>query len=620
MLRVAICAAYLAPATTWAVDHILTTEGDLFTWTNGSVLGTDGGIYTNGDNVIVDASATASISGDVTAGSLVVNADDTLVLNAANEGANSLVADALSVNGTLRLEDNVLGRYNNTGGVAGVQKLLGDGTFIFDVGAGNTYLNLVGEGGAAFTGTIQLEENSSGLRLDSNYTGTTQQRYALEYTGESAVTVYVRGTVNVAGSAQNGIFLNSLSGNIDLVEQGSLQGYARTHINLEMTQDNTWTGTWAIVNTSSGWFEVDSADGQYRTLTITRGQTQAVNHNSHRLDIHNAEVKMTESSQWNGAIQFFHADSKLTLEGSNNLLIGSDNDVGGLASTGGASIGTINVNNGAAGGTVTVQGTNSGYKGVIHLQSGKLVLQSANSFSAGQDISIVSGTLDMSGVAQTNNVEMADGAIIGASAWTGDLHVTENIGASLSGMQGGSITVDSGAVLDLGGIITLSDANTIINSGTLNFSDDLVFNLNFLNDSAWSRTGNTYTLQMIDNSPGGDITGFDSLTSSNLDFTLGAGKTIFFHSDGSISYDVEPLYYNTPGQSFSWSDGGDFDGNTFSNGGDVVFNSSATAQIVGDVQASSVEIASGTTLTLASDGMAGSVLNKRRNAESHARL
>ncbi len=441
-----------------------------------------GGTLKLGNNVTLNSSITsvggAAMQFDVT--------DATATLTQQLTGSTSM---SVTGNGSLNLSGALLAGASTTTIAAGstlrigsgsdstdLKNIRGAGTLIFAGNHGSTRLNV-----NDFTGAIELVEGATGLRLNSNQGSGT--RFSLENTSSSAVAVSLYGT---AGPGTNGLMLNKLEGNINFsASSDHTTTYERNHVDLEMSADHRWTGTWASTGSNNGYLVVGSAGATRHTFTITQGQKDNTNDGRwNRLEIDHAKVVFEESAEWKGAIKFDHSDAVLELKG-NSITFDTDERSDQMANfqSSAEGHGEIIVNVGAAN-TVTINQTNNSdndddynsgtnaYSGAITVQSGTLVLEAANAFDHVDSVTVHSNaTLNMNNVVHNNNVHMQGGTFTKADEWTGNLTLAANAAASVTNSHIATNTIA------LGADATLSLQNSTIGAGKLSGTSNNTVNL-----------------------------------------------------------------------------------------------------------------------------------------------
>ncbi len=154
----------------------------------------------------------------------------------------------------------------------------------------------------------------------------------------------------------------------------------------------------------------------------------------------------------------------------------------------------------------------------------------------------------------SSNVTVTSGSI--AAGATVEVGTALNLGASASidneGTlmlhEGSTLSISEGQSLNLSGSISLTEAGQIINEGTLILSEDFVFDLSSLLDSAWEYdiTTGVYSLSLVVGGNAYDLSGFDSL--NNLTGFDTSDKDISFNSDGTLSYILSSLTYQRGGE------------------------------------------------------------------------
>lgn len=238
------------------------------------------------------------------------------------------------------------------------------------------------------------------------------------------------------------------------------------------------------------------------------------------------------------------------------------------------------------------------------LSVGSLAMGDGTSLNieAGQKATIAGATSLGSGASLSNSGELR---LNGAVSLTGSGQVSIANSGSLILGENASITVGEDQSLELSGAISITSAGQIINNGSLSLAADVSFDLSQILLDAWTYNAEeqNYELQLIGGSQGFDwsqvddsiITGYDSTLMQNV--SLGSDGTLSFtYADGTAFFD---------GGSLDWSDG--CSGFSSADGSDLVFNSGAhlvltggdsLLNLSGDVAAASLNLASGSTLSL----------------------
>ncbi len=158
-------------------------------------------------------------------------------------------------------------------------------------------------------------------------------------------------------------------------------------------------------------------------------------------------------------------------------------------------------------------------------------------------------TLNLSSNVTATTTTIAAGAVV-------EVNTALNLGTSASITnegtlmlnEGSSLTISEGSSLNLSGSISVTEAGQIINDGTLSLSDDFVFDLSSLLDSAWDYdiTTGIYSLTLIAGTESYDLSNFDitknltGLDTSNID--------VSFNSDGTLSHILSNLTYQRGGE------------------------------------------------------------------------
>ncbi len=463
--------------TLYLKDGLLTDASKVFFRTGGTLKLDDAVTL----NTQISSIGGAAMQFEVTSGTatLTQQLTDATSMSVSGSGTLDLSGSLLAGASTTTINDGASLRIGSGSNSTDLKKIRGTGTLIFAGNDGNTYLDVDG-----FAGAVQLEAGATGLRFNENQTS--GSRFSLENIDPSqeAVSVTIFGD---DGAGNNGLLLDKLSGNINIssTASSSANRFQRNHIDLEMTEDNRWTGSWATDtdNSNNGYLVVDSTGATQYTFTITQGQKESsANGRWNRLEIQNAKVLFEESAEWKGAIVFDHSDAVLELAGNSITFdtVDRNGEAANFQSTA-EGHGEIIVNVGE-GGTVTINQTNNtndeqvldsginAYSGAITVKSGTLFLQAANAFDYVDSITVnMTGTLSMNNVAHVNNVSMGGGTFTKASEWTGALTIEAAASASVtsSHIANNAITLETDATLDLqdtvvgAGKITGTSGNTI---------------------------------------------------------------------------------------------------------------------------------------------------------------
>ncbi len=403
--------------------------------------------------------------------------------------------------------------FNETSTGSDVKKTItGDGTIkIANTSAwGNFSMQL--DASNQFSGTIELEASAKALiDIDGH---SEEKRISLNLGASSDLVVTSDSTTT--------LFLDSLTGSGQLRFDWS-PTQAR-HINLQITGDQTFAGTFHNVVTDSrmGNITVGSLAGQNYIFTLsgTGMSTNDTRANNANLIINNAIVQMTNNAAWNGAIRLNADSAALHFNGNEYTRAAGAGAISGN--------GTVQVSS-----TVNINNANT-YTGTTQVTGGTLNVGNVGALAT-SEVTITAGTLNLGGLAVSNNVAAAGGSLTGFSAYTGSLSVTGNV--SVAGEISSTISINSGGTLALSG--SSSSTININNAGVLNLTGNstgiISVNAGGTLNASGSITGD------LDISAGGTL---------NLDGVWNFSQTINNADGGLINFGAG-LQLNLAGQTFS---------------------------------------------------------------------
>ncbi len=571
-----------------------------------------------------ETSATATITGQVTGSTnMRVSGDGTVVLDGTLlAGVSTTTLDA---GATLRV---------NTGSASNdLKSLAGAGTLVFAGNDGNTRLSL-----GNFTGTVALADGATGLYLLANQaSGNT---YDLIHTGTEAVNVKIYGTGG-PGHDTNQHHIGNLSGNINFSSGSAAGSYARDTIVLSMTQDNTWTGTWAVASTEDGGLRVGSEGDRHHTLTITHGlTTTAPNENWQALEIRNATVAFAEGGSWHTNILFANASSELRYTGESqtvtNYGTGGENTAEYISASYSTNneathtyneFGSIVVDTGADDKVITVSRENLLYRGSVHVESGTLDITMATAFVNASAMSIAGGVLDLSDLAIANDISASGGTLMGLASYTGQLSVTGDV--TVQGLYRPKATIANSGSLTLLG--TWDFDSTLTNAGGVILGADMTLDLSDAVFDASSSVQLVSDVNLLDASAWLDGTGeldMDKVIGLNLE-----GRT-YSYEDGVIKYTLTGTTHDVMGGdaanplTLQLATGAPIAGDVMEEGDNITFNDRVNLEMTGDSRSILVTLAEGsivnaidTEFALTAENLvllAGSSLSARDSIEAQS--
>ncbi len=195
-------------------------------------------------------------------------------------------------------------------------------------------------------------------------------------------------------------------------------------------------------------------------------------------------------------------------------------------------------------GTLTFSGANS-YSNLTTISGGTLALSGTGSIGTGGLSPGTGGFFDIAALASGTYSLPSTGNLTGSGTLSGNGHTLAVLGSFLPGNSAGTVTVNTGLVLDLSGATstTLDIANPLFTAGTYDLVNGngsvhfgSVLNLIF---SGGTYNNGTDVLQLFTNT--GELTGdFTSVNSTGL----AAGQYATFNAtSGFISFVPEPSTY-----------------------------------------------------------------------------
>lgn len=460
------------------------------------------------------------------------------ILNSAT-GVTNIAFKVYELN-ELRLGENVVfTQVHNAAQGWTVNKLIGTSSSVLDLvsisGKAKNYRDV-----SQFVGTIQtgpasgesldvqqtylglLSSNAKGNRFNLNLNhadDASADKFNLSNSGAEAVTFHIK---NLSGNGAIGF--KTMAGATSQL----------TSLDIEQTQDNTWTGTVQGVAGKTGAWTVGSASGSSHVFSIN-GVALASNLEGADLNIKNATVKFGgATSNWASKVNIA---AEGTLEYANTADVERTAEMGVISGDGklvksGTSKVTLSTDNTYSGGTTVTDGT--------------LVAGHVNALGRGE-IVLNKGTLDAGGYALGNALTVNGGTIKNLKMGTeasplykeAVLSVKENIIVDNSFLQataqnsviidlGKQVSLTNGAHVSLGasgasnvvsialgGVNTgdlASSAITVATGTQLSFSGTLVLNMD-VNSFTQATSGMEYSLSLL------------SLTEGNVDAYKGWAST-----------------------------------------------------------------------------------------------
>ncbi len=400
-----------------------------------------------------------------------------------------------------------------------------------------------------FSGTLELVENGDAI-MDIDHSSA-DYRSAL-ILGDSSELV-------ITADAAATLYLDGLSGGGLIRFDWNNASLQSRNINLEMTGDQNFSGSFYYGGGARmGNFIIGSNQAEHYTFTFS-GAGMITNDTSStmlNLVVGNATVEMTNNAVWNGGIQLTTSSSVLHFSGNATTRAAGAGAISGD--------GSVQVS-----ADTTLNGANT-YTNGTSLSSATLTVGHVSALGFGS-VTVNSGTLNLAGLAVTNDVTAASGSLAGFSAYAGALSVTGNV--SVADNITGNISIADTGNLTLSGVWDFSEA--MVNEGTLSFTDSLILDLTDYSFDA----GNNFTL-------------FTGAGSANIDSWLTAN---------SADLSSHLLGVDTTGKSFSYSNG--------------VLSYSITSGDIHIPMDSEQSISSGTTGTVIFDTTGGADLGVARLAD-----
>ncbi|MCD8313977.1 MAG: autotransporter-associated beta strand repeat-containing protein [Bacteroidales bacterium] len=547
----------------------------------------------SGANYVLDNTAGETISGD----SLTIASGATLQVGTSAGNIMTLAFDEINLGGTLA--------YNNGSNSWTSLEFTDSNAELLLQGLNSGTLTITT---ATVDAAASVTAETSGTLDISTIAGSGNLDIAETVSGNT-LTVYLYNTTSYSGTL-------SVSGDTDLILSGPLSS-------------TTYNGTGATIKVGFGaTFDINGVGNTMFTTELAGGtltSSGSVGTNlkqTHKIIVSADSVVNAESGISYGIIEsgyaasYLYIDSGATLTktGDGTFFI-VDNTILKSTSDSSSSAGELVINEG----TIEFDGVDASRATVTVGNSGTLDISIVGSYS-----SSTVGVLNSTG---TVSVESGCSlAVAGNSTIAGVLDVY------------GSLSVSSNGSLELGGTITLYSA--IENSGTVTIDTGVVFVLDNLTYTGTLLTGQTYTVI-----EGGTISLADGLTlgAGNISYT-GSGITVDFDTDSSgnwtgkiilTSSDISStLIWNGTSGDSAWTLGGtnwtsDGVAAAFAEGAEVMFTSAAASKTVsiaehisaGDVivtddytfnftagarlDASTLDVAEGSTLTVSGNGNSG---------------
>ncbi len=480
---------------------------------NGGTLG-----FFGSETVTLDSSKI-----NLTSGALNIN----LETNAAITGSASLGTHTLNVTGTGTLEYTDWASMSSVNVDAGAtvnfssassssnneKAIMGDGQIIIGFSAlWGSRLKL--DSANLFTGDLKLD---SVAQTYFNITGG-------DDSARMGLTMVAGADLVLFASSHSTLYLNELSGEGLFRYDWGTNSTMKRSIDLEMSANNTFDGTFSHDADRMGSFTVSSVEEEVFNFTMNKnGYTDGT---SAHLNIENAKVIFFNSADWRGAINLQQSSSELHYSGNDYTRSASMGAITGL--------GTLHID-----ANVTLQGANT-YSGGTVIHSDSLTVEHVDAIGSGS-VRMLGGSLDLNGLAIDNavRIDAAGASISGFSGYTGALTVAANLTVT-DRLAAGSISVETGASLTLNGEWDYS--SLISNEGSLTFGSDLIIDLT---DISFITTDNmNYTLTL-----------FEGAGSSELTAWLGAGGEVdlskltgeaegytYSYSNGVLSYSTGEIY------------------------------------------------------------------------------
>ncbi len=369
-------------------------------------------------------------------------------------GEGELIHDAWASITSVYVDSDAAVTFSGSSAASGTNKTIsGTGTVTFDNSqtAFGIYVSF-----DDFTGTLVVD-GTSGIVFSSNTSAT---RFALEVNDST------RGAILQYGSTTTYLYALSGTGMISATNSTSVR-----HLDLEMIEDNTFSGEFYSADSSNrlGTIYISSTTGKHFTFTLdgtgwTTDKTGTTTGSAGLLYVSNADVIITESAQWQGAINLVDADS---------TLIYQDLDAAyERLSTAGIIFGSGSVE--IDGSDVTFSGSNTYAGGTSLVNSATLTTGAAGTLSTGA-IAIESGS--------SLNLNVAD-ELSNTLSGAGTINVNADV--TLSGTDG-SFTGTTNVAADTS--LTLASSTAI--AGTINLSGGLVLDAAYSGTVAVSTTGAT---------------------------------------------------------------------------------------------------------------------------------
>ncbi len=553
---------------------------------------------------------------DVQAGKVLVNSDASL--------------NKVYISGTSKFEVATGKTVTATGGVDTYYERSTTGTGSIIVGEGASFTdnvywslnnaNYTVEGGGTYTidgflgtassrnsTTLTIAENTEMIVLNTNIADRADAKPAFmlsNYGKATDATTEVTSTVNVNGTLtlnsgianQDGIGIIAVGSTGTLILNQGLYG-VDDYKQAEQININTVNGsTLKLANQTQapgvGGAHTDATD---ITTNIAAG-TKIVGIDADTTDA-NTTVNVLNTLKLSGiGSANISADSGVTEMNFNAAISQVAVADGETAHSTGLAIATL------ANQTINLNAANSYTGGTTLSGAGTLKAGNASAFGEG-NVTVNSGTLNIDGLAITNDVTVNGGTIQGFSAYAGDLTIagTTTVSDTITGV----ITITDTGSLTLAG--TWDYSSTINVAGTLNV--DAAMSLD-LSGATFSESAGVYTLDLFNFSGSGsaDLSAWDAATASITGYTSREGYG-FSYENGVLTYAYIPPADIIIPTEITEDLSGEIDvniifedetgiaslGTGFSQGPDSVISGGGTVAIAGAVTLSNENTYSGTT-------------------------
>ncbi len=510
---------------------------------NGGTLGFFGGgtvtidsnrlTLTNGAlNVALEDSTTASLTGAAGLGSHTLNV----------EGQGTLVYTSWVNMSSVDVAAGATVNFSSANGSSNNNKIIkGDGTIIIDF-SHEWGSRMSFDSSDLFTGTLELKASAqSYLSIEGS---SANSRMGLKMVAGADLILFA--------STHSTLYLNELSGEGIIRYDWGYNSVQKRHIDLQMSANNTFDGTFSPDGDRMGNLTVSSVEGEIYNFTMKKnGYTGS--DNTKTLNVENAKVIFYNAADWRGNIALNQSKSELHYAGSDYTRTASMGAISGD--------GELHIN-----ANVTLQGANT-YSGGTVIHGDSLTVEHVDALGSGS-VRMIDGALNLSGLAVDNAVSVEAGSISGFSAYTGALTVKSSLNVT-DRIAAGSIRVDTSGSLTLSGEWDYSSQISI--EGSLIFGSDLIIDLT---DITFNTSDNsTYSLTL-----------FSGAGSSDLSAWLGAGNIV---DAGKLTGETEGYVYTLNNGVLSYTAGyfiPDGTGQTISGGAspDITLGGASAEVTLGD--------------------------------------